>query len=244
MTGSFVPVTDSLRGAERLKQSPLSRRSPARAKSEHADTIALSVTLLELLNQQGHSYALIDEFAGQPLPLESEEAVPSLPPKDEWLATLNASDLVGDGTGDEPLVLTSTGKLQFARFYHAEQRIWANIRTRLEMPADDTGFDKLKPLIQQLFGPPTRRDRHQLAGRGCGQCPPPPVLRDHRWPRDGKDPHRGPGPGPAAGPGGEAQSCACRPHRKGGQPAHRVDPRAVGRSAGLSRNNVARCRKV
>jgi exodeoxyribonuclease V alpha subunit len=134
---------------------PASARSLSRFLSrDAAPTIALTVALLELRNRQGHSYALIDEFAGQPLPLESEEAAPTLPPRGEWLAALTASGLVGDGSGDEPLVLAGNDKLRFARFHDAEQRIWQGIDHRLGRPPDEDGLAGLEPLVRQLFGPP------------------------------------------------------------------------------------------
>jgi len=125
-----------------------------KAHPDHAETIALTTALLSILNHQGHSFAAIDEWAGQPIPGEEDVALSALPEKDAWLELLESSGLVGDGTGDHSLVLDSAGNLRFARFHHAEQRIWNNIRTRLEAPVVETGIDKLKPLLDQLFGPP------------------------------------------------------------------------------------------
>lgn len=133
--------------------SSLIRLLSRKADPDHADTIALTVAALIWLNTNGISDLPVEEYAGQPFPGD-DEAMPSLPAKDEWLRVLKASDLVGDGSGDEPLVLDEAGKLQFVRFHDAEQRIWEGIRTRLKAPADDTGFDKLKPLMKKLFGPP------------------------------------------------------------------------------------------
>jgi len=144
--------------SEATRQSSLARLLSTRVDPDHSETIALTVSLLEARNQQGQAYAFIDEFAGQPLPGEEGEEHAedclTLPAKEVWLEVLNASDLVGDGSGDEPVVLDADHKLRFARFHHAEQRIWEHIHARLKTPVDETGFDELETLVEQLFGSP------------------------------------------------------------------------------------------
>ena len=130
----------------------------------------------------------------------------------EWEAAVAASVLVGDGSGDEPLV-GDDGRLYLERYYRYEERVAEMIAGRCAAPRRPL-LAATDVMLQELLEPESRQyEAAALALTGN-------VAVDRRRPGDGQDVHDRRG---AGGLGGERRGVpdggAVRPDRQGGGPA-------------------------
>ncbi len=91
-------------------------------------------------------------------PPEVLESLP-WPDPDEWTSAVSASSMVGDGSGEEPLVLAED-RLYLERYFRHEERIAGLIRSRIA--ASRTELDpKIEAVLRDLL-PPTFDGRPNL----------------------------------------------------------------------------------
>ncbi len=142
----------------------LMRRRARRGGDAGADTIALTAALLSRQRSRGHSCIDLRDWAGRPFPADGGEgaarqrntSLPPLPDLPAWQRALADSALAGDAENYErdapaPLVRDDAGRLYLARYWHAEQRLAANLRRRLESAPAAIDGRALEPLFRGLF---------------------------------------------------------------------------------------------
>lgn len=105
----------------------------ARLACSEGDAVREAVTRLAEERAAGHTGLRLDRLVG-----------------DDWSRRLQASGVVGDGSGGEPLVLRH-GLLRFARDARAEAQIAARLRTVLAGPGDEHGCELLRERVGALF---------------------------------------------------------------------------------------------
>lgn len=86
------------------------------------------------------------------------EVIESLPwpPPDEWLRTVIASGIVGDGAGDEPLVVVDD-RLYLERYFRYEEQVAHLISTRCEQPQKTLSAPMERMLTTLLGAGPNRQ---------------------------------------------------------------------------------------
>ncbi len=122
-----------------------------RAAGAEADVVAVTAALLSRQRGRGHSCIDLRDWAGRPFPAAGGAPLPALPELATWRRTLAGSGLVSDGADPAPLVLDAAGRLYLARYWHAEQRLAANLRARLESAPPAVDPRALSPLFRRLF---------------------------------------------------------------------------------------------
>lgn len=162
-----MSLLDRLERADDL--SALSRQFAAllyrKAEPERAATVALTAALLAQQQENGQSCVLLRDWAGKAL---SERAGMTLPDAAGWAQELRACRLVGDGTACTPLVLDAAGRAYLYRYYQAERRIVAQIRSRLLYPPEEADFPALAPAFRELFPPASAEtDWQAVAAVSC-----------------------------------------------------------------------------
>ncbi len=131
-----------------------------------ADIVALTAALLSRERSRGHSCIDLRDWANHPFPAgdvapearQRGTLLPPLPDRLTWQRALDDSDLVTDGStcclrppgGPAPLVLDAD-RIYLARYWHAEQRLAANLRRRLASAPPRLDARALAPLFRDLF---------------------------------------------------------------------------------------------
>lgn len=137
----------------------------AKAPGGAADVVALTAALLSSERLRGRSCLRLDEWAGRLFPEEGGVTMPSLK---DWAHALRASALAGDGVRVTPLVLDPDGRVYLYRYWRAERRLAAQIKTRLARPAEDDDFDRLAPPFRRWFPEgPQDPDLQAVAAAAC-----------------------------------------------------------------------------
>ncbi len=119
--------------------------------STHSDLVALTGALLSHVRTRGHSCLSLQEHAAKSFITDSKFSTPRLPDKEAWIASLEASELCGDGSTLTPLVLDGRERVYLFRHWSAEQRLANQVRERVAQSIPDQGLLEIKPSLASLF---------------------------------------------------------------------------------------------
>jgi len=128
----------------------------SRLAQKHKPEAALAAALVSSKTGEGNVCLDLGEYAGNPLPLTPRASgldtfvCPSLP---DWKRQLLQSGVVGQGTGNSPLVLDGKDKLYLRRYWQYEEAIFDFIRQRSFSVHKDLNFRRLGSDLQKLFPP-------------------------------------------------------------------------------------------
>jgi exodeoxyribonuclease V alpha subunit len=145
----------------------LSAQAVGRLRAEADEKVVLAAALAVRGTRFGHVCVRLATLR-EAVAVDGQDPsdVDALPWPDpvEWEAAVAASPLVGDGTGDEPLVLVD-GRLYLERYFRYEQQVAGLIIERLAAPATEPA-PATRAMIDLLLtrdGEPTRQ--HEAAMR-------------------------------------------------------------------------------
>ena len=134
-----------------------------RLAPEEPPEVLLAALLTSRATGEGHVCIDLHQWGNQAirLPLEDGAAVPC-PGAAAWIAQLRASELVGDGNGDRPLVLDDKGRVYLQHLHRDEQILARDLRHRALaeghfLPISQP--DEVRTLLERYFG-----DSDQEAG--------------------------------------------------------------------------------
>ena len=135
--------------------APLDRhfaRTVARLVGEEDSWVLLGAALASRVVGEGSVCVDLAEQASRPVVGEDGAELADLrwPAAEAWAERLGASALTGDGTGPEPLVLDSAGRLYLARYWRYEQQLAGALRRRAVPREDDVPPPVLDRVLEQV----------------------------------------------------------------------------------------------
>jgi exodeoxyribonuclease V alpha subunit len=128
----------------------------SRVAPEAPPDVLLAALLTSRATGEGHVCIDLHQWGGQSIrvPQEDRAAIPC-PGAEEWITQLQASDLVGQGDGNRPLVMDAKGRVYLQRLYRDEQILARDLRHRAL--AEGPPFpiprpEEVQTLLKRYFG--------------------------------------------------------------------------------------------
>ena len=129
-------------------------RAMARLVGGAAPEVLAGAALASARTREGHVCADLGRVAATAIcdPLGRATGDLCWPELDAWTATLERSELVGDGISPRPLVLDRAhGRLYLRRYWQYEQRLAAQIKARAAGMDDGLDLPRLREGVERLF---------------------------------------------------------------------------------------------
>lgn len=129
-------------------------RAMARLVGGAAPEVLMGAALASARTREGHVCADLGRVAATSIhdPLGRATGDLRWPELDAWIASLERSELVGDGVTPCPLVLDRAhGRLYLRRYWQYEQRLAAQIKARAAGADDGLDLPRLREGVERLF---------------------------------------------------------------------------------------------
>lgn len=121
--------------------------------AETNEQVHLAIALLSRAVRNGHVCLDLNDPVQSLRVDEAERLSIRIPPRGPWMEALEASALVGCGSGNSPLVLDNAGRLYVRRYWQYEQEVAQDLKSRAVTLENDELPEVVRELVGRLFPP-------------------------------------------------------------------------------------------